>query len=136
MIDIDSSWPFDPATERYVSLATYRRSGEAVLTPVWLARHDHRFYLFSASGAGKIKRIRANPGVRLAACTSTGEVTSDWLEAEARVFGDAHLVEAALLELRKKYGWQMIVTTFFSKLFGRYNNRAYIEIRIRDTGTA
>ena len=131
MTDLDPTLPFDPATEHYVSLATFRRNGKAVPTPVWLARHNDRFYLFSESKAGKVKRIRANPAVRLAACGSTGKVTSDWLNAEARVLTDARLIDAALVALRRKYGWQMIVTTFFSKLFGRYRNRAYIEIRIR-----
>ncbi len=32
-----SDWPVDPATERYVSLAAYRRNGREVRTPVWLA---------------------------------------------------------------------------------------------------
>ena len=118
MIDPEPVWPFDPGAERYVSLATYRRNGKAVLTPVWLARNDDCFYLFSESRAGKVKRIRANPAVRLAAYGPTGKVTSDWLEAEARVVTDARLIDAALLALRKKYGWQMVITTFFSKLFG------------------
>ena len=131
MMEIGPSPPFDPATERYVSLATFRRNGKAVLTPVWLAGHDDCFYLFSESGAGKVKRIRANPAVRLAACSATGKITSDWIEAEARVITDAHLIDAALRALRKKYGWQMRITTFFSRLSGRYRKRAYIEIGIR-----
>ena len=49
---------------------------------------------------------------------------------------DARLVDAALVALRRKYGWQMIITTLFSKLFGRYRNRAYIEIKIRNPSTA
>ena len=127
---------FDPADERYVSLATFRRNGKAVLTPIWLARHNDCFYLFSESEAGKVKRIRANPAVRLAACNATGRITSAWLDAKARVLTDAHLIDAALIALRKKYGWQMTITTFFSRLFGRYKNRAYIKIRIHDTGAA
>ena len=134
-MELDPSLSFEPATERYVSLTTFRRNGKAVLTPVWVARHESCFYLFSESGAGKVKRIRANPAVRLAACSSTGKVTSGWLEAEARVITDAQLIDAALLALRKKYGWQMLITTFFSKLSGRYRKRAYIEIRIQGLGT-
>ena len=136
MIERDLSLPFDPANERYVSLATFRRNGKVVLTPIWLARHDDRYYLFSESKAGKVKRIRANPAVRLAACSASGRITSAWLDARARVLTDAHLIDAALVALRKKYGWQMIITTFFSKLFGRYENRSYIEVSIHDTGPA
>ena len=136
MIERDLSLAFDPANERYVSLATFKRNGKAVLTPVWLARHNDRFYLFSESKAGKMKRIRANPAVRLAACSASGKITSAWLDARARVFTDAQLIDAALIALRRKYGWQMIITTFFSRLSGRYKNRAYIELRIHDRGAA
>lgn len=36
---------FNPAIERYISLATYRRNGAKVLTPVWLAGAGEHFYL-------------------------------------------------------------------------------------------
>src|ERR1700730_1504716 len=50
---------FEPAAEKYVSLATYRRNGVEVATPVWIAELAGRYYVFSAGDAGKIKRIRA-----------------------------------------------------------------------------
>ena len=126
-----SMWPFDPATEHYVSLATYRRNGQALMTPVWLAGHDHRYYLFSEKTAGKVKRIRLNSMVRLAACNSHGKVGSDWLTGDARIVEDPGLIAKAYAALRKKYGWQMALTDFFSKLTGRYQNRAIVEIEIR-----
>src|ERR1700728_3446100 len=76
---------FDPATEKYVSLATYRRSGIEVKTPVWVAEVARRYYVFSAGDAGKVKRIRATPRVRLAACDVRGEVRGPWIEAHARI---------------------------------------------------
>ena len=57
---------------RYVSLATFRRNGREVRTPVWLAKVDVRYYLFSEGKAGKVKRIRANGRARLAACDLRG----------------------------------------------------------------
>ena len=55
MTDLEPVLPFDPATERYVSLATFRRNGKP--TPVWLARHNDCFYLFSESKAGKVNAL-------------------------------------------------------------------------------
>ena len=46
---------FEPATEKYVSLATYRRNGIEVKTPVWIAELAGRYYVFSAGDAGKIR---------------------------------------------------------------------------------
>ena len=124
--------PFDPATERYVSLATYRRDGREVRTPVWLAEHDSRFYLFSEGKAGKVKRIRANGRARLAACDFRGGLKSDWMEARGRIVEDPALIEHAYVALRKKYGLSMTVGDFFSRLVGRYEKRAIIELRLID----
>ena len=101
------------------------------MTPVWLAGYHHRYYLFSEKTAGKVRRIRANPTVQLAACNSRGKVGSDWLTADARILDEAGLITKAYTALREKYGWQMSLTDFFSKLSGRYRNRAIIEIEIR-----
>jgi PPOX class probable F420-dependent enzyme len=119
---------FDPATERYVNLATYRRDGREVRTPVWVAEHDSRYYLFSEGKAGKVKRIRANGRARLAACDLRGRVKSDWLEARGRIVEDRNLIEHAYAALRTKYGLSMKIGDFFSRLTGRYNKRAIIEL--------
>lgn len=47
--------------ERYVSLATFRRDGRAVPTPVWVAEHAGRLYVFTEGTAGKVKRLRNDP---------------------------------------------------------------------------
>ena len=123
---------FDPALEPYVNLATFRRNGREVHTPVWLAEADARYYLFSEGKAGKVKRIRANGRARLAACDLRGRVKSEWLDARARVVEEADVIERAYAALRKKYGWQMRIGDFFSKLSGRYDKRAIIELQLTD----
>jgi uncharacterized protein len=122
--------PFDPAAERYVNLATYRRTGVEVKTPVWIAGDGERYYVFSAGDAGKVKRIRHTSRVRLAACDSRGNVKSAWIDGEARVVSDPALIATALRALRSKYGFIMQMTDFFAKLSGRFRKRAYIEITI------
>jgi PPOX class probable F420-dependent enzyme len=122
--------PFDPVTERYVSLATYRRDGREVRTPVWLAEHDSRLYLFSEGRAGKVKRIRANGRARLAACDFRGRLKSDWMEARGRIVEDPALIERAYVALRNKYGLSMRIGDLFSKLVGRYEKRAIIELAV------
>ena len=123
-------WPFDPGEERYVSLVTYRRNGSEVRTPVWIAESEGRYYLFSEGKAGKVKRLRATDKARLAACTSGGKVHSEWLDARGRVVVDASSIEHAYRALRRKYGWQMKIGDFFSKLSGRYDKRAIVELEI------
>ena len=122
--------PFDLASEPYVTLATYRRNGAEVKTPVWMAGTGDRYYVFSAGDAGKVKRIRATSRVRLAACDLRGNVKSDWIDGEARIVAEPAEVAKALQALRVKYGFKMLFTNFFAKLSGRFYKRAYIEIRL------
>src|ERR1700678_2118206 len=98
---------FDPATEKYVSLATYRRSGIEVKTPVWVAEVARRYYVFSAGDAGKVKRVRATPRVRIAACDVRGNIQSAWMEAHARIVSDSALIAQVRKALRSKYGLLM-----------------------------
>lgn len=120
--------PFDPAREAYVSLATYRRDGRKVRTPVWIGQSGAHYYCFSAGQAGKVKRIRANGRARLAACDLRGKIRGDWIDARARLIEDARLKEEVYAVLRRKYGWQMRLGDFFARLSGRYQRRAVIEL--------
>jgi PPOX class probable F420-dependent enzyme len=112
----------------YVSLATFRRSGVAVRTPVWFAERDGRIYVFTEADAGKVKRLRNDARVQLARCSVNGRVRGDWIEARGRVVDEPAVVEAAYAALRSKYGWQMRAIDFFSRLAGRIEGRAILEI--------
>lgn len=114
---------------RYVSLATRRRDGREVLTPVWMAPVEGRHFVFSSRETGKVKRIRNDSAVRLAVCDLRGEVKSDWMEAKARLVVDDPGTEAlAYRALRHRYSWQMSILDGLSWLTGRYQRRVIIEI--------
>lgn len=125
-----SDRPFDPASESYVNLATFRRDGREVRTPVWVAELDGRYYVFSEGDAGKVKRIRATRRVRLAACSVRGVVRSDWVDGQGRIVTEPDRIERVLARLRRKYGWQMRLADLLSRLSGRYDRRAYLEIEL------
>lgn len=125
-----SAATLDPARERYVSLATFRRDGREVRTPVWVAVCDGRAYVFSSPEVGKVKRVRANGRARLAACTMRGDVTGPWTEAQARLVDEPALIARAHRALIAKYGWQMRLIDLMSRLSGRYARRAWIELEL------
>jgi hypothetical protein len=56
-----------------------------VLTPVWFAEGEGKLYVMTRSDSGKYKRIRNNPQVRVAPCTSRGRVTGPDTLGMARV---------------------------------------------------
>jgi PPOX class probable F420-dependent enzyme len=124
---------FDPAAEKYVNLATYRRNGAEVKTPVWIAELAGRYYVFSAGDAGKVKRIRAVPQVRLAACDVRGNVRSAWIEGRARLVSEPALILEVRRALRRKYGLVMFLTDVMATMTGRMRRRAYIEIELADS---
>ncbi len=114
----------------YVSLATFRKSGAMVATPVWCAAVDDGLWVFSESDAGKVKRLRNSNQARMACCTFNGTLTSDWVDATALVVDDPAEIERALAALQKKYGWQMWLANTGSKLTGKFHRRAYLRINL------
>jgi PPOX class probable F420-dependent enzyme len=62
------------ADARFVSLTTFRRSGERVSTPVWVGRDGEALVVLTPARSGKVKRLREDPRVELAPCGRFGKV--------------------------------------------------------------
>jgi PPOX class probable F420-dependent enzyme len=119
------------ADERYVNLESFKRDGNGVLTPVWCAPLDGNIVVFSAGSAYKVKRVRRNPRVRVAACDVRGKLRGAWHEGSCVIVEDPAQQERAYAALRAKYGWQMKLTDFFAGLTGRKSQRAVLEITLQ-----
>ena len=89
--------------KKYLNLESYRRDGRAVRTPLWFVEMDGRLWVRTPDDAGKIKRIRRNPRVRIAVCDMRGRVKGGWIDATARVAEAAEADRANRL-LARKYG--------------------------------
>ncbi len=118
---------------RYVSLATFRKSGARVATPVWAAEDGGKLYVFSEGKAGKVKRLRNSARAQVARCDVRGRLRGDWVDARARIVDSPETIERAYAALRRKYGWQMRLADFFSRLTGRIENRALLELTLGET---
>jgi hypothetical protein len=91
---------------RYISLETYRKSGDPVRTTVWVVEDAGVVYVRTSPRSGKVKRIRRDPHIRLVQTNLRGKVSGEWAD------GDAQFVEGEesgrVLELfRRKYGLQL-----------------------------
>ncbi len=113
---------------QYLTLATFRRDGSEVRTPVWFAEVDGKRYVFTAGSSGKVKRLHRSPRARIAACDARGRVEGDWHAATARIVGDAMTIERARRAMHAKYGWRLTLLDLLSRLSGRIHRRAWIEI--------
>jgi uncharacterized protein len=91
------------AGEKYISIETYRKSGQPVRTPVWFAESGGILYVRTSDDTGKYKRIRNDSSVQVAPCDMRGNVKGEWVKAEARIVSDDEK-ERAYKMLEKKYG--------------------------------
>src|SRR6185295_11309243 len=107
--------------QKYIDLATLRKNGSAVYTPVWFGEKDDKLYVMTRSDSGKYKRIRNNPKVRIAPCTMRGKITGPEVAAVARILPPEDW-PAARKTIQKKY-WLTRITVFWSK------TNVYLEIQ-------
>ena len=115
---------------RYVSLATFRRSGAEVATPVWFAALGARLYVVTSGDSGKVKRLRHTPRARVAPSNARGRVQGAWQPATARLITEPEMIDRARAALHVKYGLQMWVAELLSRLTGRIARRAWIEVEL------
>ena len=97
----------------YINIETYRKNGQAVRTPIWFVIKGNLIYFRTDKKSGKVKRIKNNPHVRLAACDIRGRTKEPWL------VGEAHIVKVdseIYSMISKKYGIRAILIRFFNKL--------------------
>ena len=53
-------------SQRYLTLESVKRDGTPVQTRVWFAEDQGVLYVYTLANAGKVKRIRHNPRIRIA----------------------------------------------------------------------
>ena len=105
----------DLAQEEFVSLTTYRRSGDAVSVPVWIAPATDAsggLLVTTTEQSGKVKRVRHDRRVQLRPCDRRGAVAADApsVSAQAEIVGAAGDVRRLREVIRAKYGSRMKIT--------------------------
>jgi PPOX class probable F420-dependent enzyme len=106
--------------QNYINLATFRKSGAPVNTPVWFAEENGKLYVMTNPTSGKYKRIRNNGQVKIAPCTIRGTITGPEFPATARILPAGDNGHAREL-IRAKY-WMARIPLIWSK------SNAYLEI--------
>jgi uncharacterized protein len=105
--DVPDSTLAQLGDETYISLETVKKNGQGVKTPVWFVLHNDALFVYTEADSWKVKRIRNNPRVRVAACTMRGKTKGPWLDATASIVeGDERLAADKLLD--RKYFLKVI----------------------------
>ena len=109
----------DLGKEQYISLTTFRKTGQAMTTPVIFAQSPGTIYVGTRADAGKLKRLRHTARVTLAPCTYSGKVTGAVIAGNARIVTEAEESKAASTALAKKYGVMLPLTRIAWRLLHR-----------------
>jgi hypothetical protein len=119
--------------EQYVSLATFKKSGQEVRTPVWFAADPQQprlLWIYTNGTSWKVKRVRNNGRARVAPCGAAGKLKGEFVDAKARMVGpDEADWERGWAALHAKY-WMLGVGLFLSRFTGRYAQRALMAVEI------
>jgi uncharacterized protein len=102
----------------YVSLTTFRRTGQPVPTPVWAAPDGEDLVVWTRADSGKVERLRHTARVTVAPCDVRGRVRGPAVEATAG-FVDRASRPQALAALRRAYGWRFRAGYVTSRLWTR-----------------
>lgn len=113
---------------KYINLTTFRKSGEAVPTPVWFVEMDGKLYVFTGEKTGKAKRIRANGRASVAPCDARGNPLGDFIPMRARIVQDEAIIRRADALYKRRYGFQRVLLGWFNRLRGRQAFPVLIEL--------
>jgi uncharacterized protein len=120
------------AGHKYLSLETFKKSGEGVKTPVWFAAgpvasldsSDAKLYVYTIGVSGKVKRIRNNPRVRIAPCDMRGKLLGEWVEARAEIVTGEEADRGTQLLNKKYFPWKQLLAFFAS--FSRRGRTVFV----------
>ncbi len=114
--------------EQCIALTTFRKTGQAVTTPVWFAQSLGTIFVETHADAGKLKRLRHTARVTLAPCSYSGKVTGAVIAGKARILTEPGECTAASTALAKKYGFMRPLFHFVRNARCWLQRRARVEI--------
>ncbi|WP_405855383.1 PPOX class F420-dependent oxidoreductase [Streptomyces sp. NBC_01515] len=126
---------FDQALDRigkgsHVSLTTFRRSGQAVPTPVGGLVQDGTLYVLTPPETGKVKRIRNNPQVTIAPCNMRGTVPAEApaVRATARLLDPAETSRVQEMMRRRFFVYRLV--HLLDRVLGRERRLVAIAVTV------
>ena len=111
----------------HISIKTFRKNGEGAATPVWFLEEKEKFFICTGGATYKVKRIRNNPEIQIAASDASGNLKGEYFEGKAEILAKDE-VDPIYTLFRKKYnGFRM--WNFFANL-GKKEEKKHIYLEI------
>ena len=122
------------AAAKFVSLTTFKKNGDAVPTPIWIAGDGDGdgLIVWTPADSWKVKRVGNNPHVTLVPCSRLGKTddSDQPVDGTAEVITDTATVERLAAVIRRKYGLEFQVVTFIERLLARGRRQPRVILRI------
>jgi PPOX class probable F420-dependent enzyme len=103
-----------------VAVSTFRRSGDAVVTPCWITQLDgDKVGFWTSSASAKVERLRNNPAVTLQACDQRAKVRAGSPVVSGRqaaVVSSGAEFDRIQTQIRSKYGFMVPASRLFNRL--------------------
>jgi PPOX class probable F420-dependent enzyme len=117
--------------EQFLSLTTFRRSGERVSTPMWVGQDGDGLIMFTPQASGKVKRLRNSLRVELRPCNRFGRVKDGvgLVVGMAEVLTDEDSRKRATGIIRRKYGLGYRVVMGIERLM-KFGQEKRVTLRI------
>ena len=99
---------------RFLSVTSFKRDGTGVATPLWFVSDGTRLFALTDLHSAKVKRIRRNPQVLVAACRPDGKLRSEPVPAHAEVLTATPELEHVqrLLTERYKISYRLVMLAY------------------------
>jgi PPOX class probable F420-dependent enzyme len=108
---------------KYCVLVSYRKNGQPMPSPLWFGVAGGKLYFNTSADGFKVKRIRNNPEVRVAPCTTRGKPVGPPFVGRARLVPDSE-VPAAERAVQSNYGFGRRMYT----ALGNSVDTVYVEV--------
>ena len=116
-----------------MNLRSFRKDGTPVDTPVWMVKIDDCcFASYTDDRSFKIKRLRNNPNVWIAACDVWARRDTPYYPAVCRFVTEPERRNQIFDLIRSKYGIHWKMSLLGSLLTGRVKHRVVLEYRVEE----
>jgi PPOX class probable F420-dependent enzyme len=115
-----------------MNMRSYRKDGTPVDTPTWVVPIDGKLCCYTDDRSYKVKRMRRNPVVEVAASDVWGIRSTAWYPARVRFVEDAPGRQRVFDALKQKYGIHWKLSLWGSLLVGRVKHRIVLELARTD----
>ena len=105
--------------QKYVSLTTYKKSGDAVATPVWIVPKDGKLFVWTDRASFKAKRLIRDPRCTVAPCNASGsKLLGPTANGAARLLAPNE-ADPVVEALKARYGYQYGLIKFINVFRGK-----------------